>query len=103
MQPQLDPGPRERKRNGVRPSYLFSKCMSCDERNPSALMRRGGGFVCGVCEAKERGRPEMTCKRCAKSLPFENNHILGWRVSNETEVLCINCHRIVHAIKEKRG
>jgi hypothetical protein len=103
MQPQLDPGPRERKRNGVRPSYLFSKCMSCDERNPSALLRRGDGFVCGVCEAKERGRPEMICKRCEKSLPFEDHHIFGWRISNETEVLCINCHRIVHAIKEKRG
>jgi hypothetical protein len=103
MRRQLDRHPGQPKRNGARPSYLFSKCMSCNERNPSALMRRGEGFVCGVCEAKERGRPERICERCGENVPFEDHHIFGKRVSDETEILCINCHRIVHAIKEMRG
>ncbi len=84
------------------PSFLFACCMSCDEINSAALMRRGNKFICGNCEARERGRPTKICVRCHKDNPYENNHVRGRKISDETEVLCINCHRIVHAIKEAR-
>jgi hypothetical protein len=79
------------------PSYLFACCLQCDEFNPSALMRRGKQFICGNCEATERGRPKKLCERCGKYAPHERHHKHGRQISNETEINCVNCHRIVHA------
>jgi hypothetical protein len=64
-------------------------------------MRRDDGFVCGVCKAKERGRPEKRCERCAQPAPFERHHKFGKQISDEIEVLCINCHRIADVFARK--
>ncbi len=79
-------------------SWLFAECATCGETGPSALTRRGDGFICGNCEARERGRPERLCARCGKMAPFEGNHIYGRQVEEEKEPWCINCHRIFHAL-----
>jgi hypothetical protein len=83
-----------------RKSFLFRECLICGETNPAALMRRGDDFVCGNCEAKERGRPERLCARCGQTAPFERHHIHGRKNSDELEDRCINCHRIGHALEE---
>jgi hypothetical protein len=77
----MPPGPR---------SYLFADCITCGETNPAALMRYDGGFICGNCEARERGRPERVCARCGEMAPFERHHIHGRKNSDELEDRCIN-------------
>jgi hypothetical protein len=83
-----------------RKSYLFAECVKCDETSPAALMPRDNGFICGNCEARERGRPERVCARCCEMAPFERHHIHGRKNSDELEDRCINCHRIGHALEE---
>jgi hypothetical protein len=83
-----------------RKSYLFAECVNCDETNPAALMPRDNDFICGNCEARERGRPERVCARCGEMAPFERHHIHGRKSSDELEDRCINCHRIGHALEE---
>jgi hypothetical protein len=76
---------------------VLPECALCGELNPSALMRRAGGFVCANCEARERGRPEAQCARCGLIAPFERHHVEGRRNSPETMDLCLVCHRAAHA------
>ena len=76
---------------------MLAECKKCGELHPSALMARGGAFVCGNCDASARGRPSKPCPRCGRMAPFEGNHVHGWRNSPETIDLCVNCHRIEHA------
>jgi RecJ-like exonuclease len=82
-----------------KPSFLFAECY-CGEINSVALVRRksDNGIVCANCEARERARPEAMCARCKQVAPFERHHIHGRRNSDETENLCLNCHRITHAL-----
>jgi hypothetical protein len=76
---------------------MLAECKNCGELNPSALMARGDGFVCGNCTAAARGRSSKRCPRCGRVSPFERNHVHGRRNSPKTADLCVNCHRIEHA------
>ena len=76
---------------------MLAECKNCGELHPSALMARGGAFVCGNCDASARGRPSKRCPRCGRMAPFERNHVHGRRNSPKTVDLCVNCHRIEHA------
>lgn len=81
---------------------MLPECALCGELNPSALMRRAGGFVCANCEAHERRRPEARCARCGLTAPFERHHVEGRRNTPRTAPLCLNCHRIAHAADMRR-
>jgi hypothetical protein len=81
---------------------VLPECALCGELNPSALMRRVGGFVCANCEAQARGRPGAHCARCGLTAPFERHHVEGKRNAPTKAPLCINCHRIAHAADMKR-
>lgn len=76
---------------------MLAECKKCGELNPSALMARPDGFVCGNCVASARGRPSRRCPRCGRMAPFDGNHVHGRSNSPETVDLCVNCHRIEHA------
>jgi hypothetical protein len=76
---------------------MLAECEICGELHPSALMARGDGFVCGNCDARAQGRPSRRCVRCGLMAPVQGHHVDGWRNSEETFDLCINCHRIAHA------
>jgi hypothetical protein len=82
----------------------LAACARCGELNPSALMKRNGVVVCANCDGREHGRPERLCVRCDDTAPFGDRgyHPRGWRNSPETVDLCINCHRIVHALDMAR-
>ena len=85
---------------------MLAECRTCDELHPSALMARGDAFLCGNCDASARGRPSKRCPRCGRMAAFERNHIFGRRNSPETADLCVNCHRIEHAVdwaRTRRG
>jgi hypothetical protein len=81
---------------------MLAECKFCGELHPSALMARGDGFVCGNCDASARGRPSKLCPRCGRMAPFEGHHVNGRRNSPEKVPLCINCHRIAHAMNSRR-
>jgi len=81
---------------------MLAECKDCGELHPSALMARGDGFVCGNCDARARGRPCRRCSRCGLTAPFERHHLHGWRNSTDELDLCINCHRIAHAMDSRR-
>ena len=83
---------------------MLAACTRCGELNPSALMRRNGAIVCANCDGRARGGPERHCIRCETVAPFEDrgHHILGRRNSPVTVGLCVNCHRIVHALDMAR-
>jgi hypothetical protein len=81
---------------------VLPECALCGELNPSALIKRAGGFVCANCEARERGRPGARCARCGLTAPFERHHVEGRRNSPRTAPLCLNCHRIAHAADMRR-
>ena len=81
---------------------MLAECMFCGELHPSALLARGDASVCGNCEALERGRPSKRCPLCGLVAPFEHHHVRGRRNSPETVDLCINCHRIRHAMDSRR-
>jgi hypothetical protein len=40
---------------------MLAECKNCGELHPSALMLRGGAFVCANCVASARGRPPKRC------------------------------------------
>lgn len=81
-----------------KPSFLFAQCQFCSEANPSALTRHKNTFICGNCKASRSGRKQKRCPRCGRFAPYEKHHVYGRQISDETEDLCVNCHRIVHVI-----
>jgi hypothetical protein len=81
---------------------MLAECKNCGELHPSALMLRGGVFVCANCVASARGRPSKRCPRCGRMAPFDSNHVHGRSNSPETVDLCVNCHRIEHAADPPR-
>lgn len=82
----------------ARQSWFFAEC-ACGEINPTAINRKGDAFICGNCDAREKGKPEGVCPNCGKLEPLEGHHIRGIKVSpREIEDWCINCHR-----KRRRG
>jgi hypothetical protein len=81
---------------------VLPECYLCGELNPSALLRRAGGFVCANCDARERKRPEALCARCGLIAPFEGHHVEGKRNAPTKAPLCISCHRIAHAADMRR-
>jgi hypothetical protein len=80
---------------------MLAEC-KCGELHPSALMARGDGFICGNCDGLERGMPCRRCVRCNRIAPVERHHPLGRRNSPEIVDVCINCHRIAHAMDSRR-
>jgi hypothetical protein len=81
------------------PSWFFAEC-ACGEINPTAILRRGYGFICHNCEGQERGLPEKICSHCIRLKPYEWHHIHGRKVSEETKPWCLNCHKIIHRGRE---
>jgi hypothetical protein len=79
---------------------------NCGEFHPSAILRNKG--ICANCNARNRGWPRIRqCERCNQLAPCDKHHKNGpftkdkapLRVLDETIVVCINCHRITHALK----
>ena len=84
----------------MKPSFLLATCPYCDELHPSALMRRGDGFVCGSCDALVSGRTVSVCGMCGKNAPCEWHHVAGRRNSPVMIEACVNCHRVIHGGRE---
>jgi hypothetical protein len=79
---------RKRKSLGI-----YDEC-ACGEYCSSCLTTTASGEVkCSNCVAPVDAR-RGTCRCCWKAnVPLEAHHIAGWRCSDRTVDVCINCHR----------
>jgi hypothetical protein len=81
------------------------QCIGCREEKEFAVYDPLP--VCDSCaewetkrreEMNEQERKEHTCSLCGHTGPaIDKHHIHGRKVSNETILVCANCHREIHA------
>jgi hypothetical protein len=53
---------------------------------------------CAVIKIEKPKAPDPVCQLCGYTGPaIDHHHIHGKKVSNETVIVCANCHREIHA------
>jgi hypothetical protein len=82
---------RTGKKKRRRRFAAYAQC-ECGEYDPSAFIKTGkGNRICRNCNAKPNTQKGL-CLVCLRFHPIERDHPLGWRVSDFTMALCLNCH-----------
>jgi formylmethanofuran dehydrogenase subunit E len=71
-------------------------CERCGEYHSAALRVVEGGIVCADCLNETGSTHTGTCAFCGKQAPLVGHHIEGRKVSDDTAMICQNCHARQH-------